>query len=120
MARTRGQGSKWIRPAKRLAVYARDGLACLYCSATLEGGAKLTLDHVLACELGGSNSESNLVTCCLSCNSAKKDASTRDWFTSLRDRGIDTTKLSRKIRVHTARRLDMAKGRELLAARKGE
>lgn len=29
-------GSKWIRPEKRLAIYHRDGFACIYCGATAE------------------------------------------------------------------------------------
>ena len=32
----------------------------------------MTLDHLLACELGGQNTAANLVTCCVSCN--------RKWF----------------------------------------
>lgn len=106
MARTRNQGSKWIRPAKRLAIYLRDGCACAYCGATLEDGAVLTLDHVLACELGGSNDESNLVTCCLSCNSSKRDLPMRAWFATLRDRGVSTDDISRRIRRLTRRDLE--------------
>ena len=66
-------GSKWIRAAKRCAIYARDGFACIYCGDSVEEGAKLSLDHVLPRELGGTHHESNLATCCLSCNSAKQD-----------------------------------------------
>lgn len=105
MARTRNQGSKWIRAAKRLAIYLRDGLACCFCGATVEDAAVLTLDHLLARELGGSNDATNLVTCCLSCNSSKQDLSMRDWFRALRDRGIDTSKLGAKIRRLTSRDL---------------
>lgn len=118
MARTRNQGSKWIRPEKRLSIYHRDGFCCAYCGAGVEDGAVLTLDHVLACELGGSNEADNLLTACLSCNSAKQDLSTRAWFATLRDKGIDTTKLGARIRRLTSKPLDIAKGRELLAARK--
>lgn len=118
MARTRNQGSKWIRPEKRLALYARDGFCCAYCGAGVEDGAALTLDHLVACELGGTNEADNLVTACLSCNSAKQDLTTRAWFATLRDRGVDTTKLGARIRRLTAKPLDLAKGRALLAARK--
>ena len=62
MGRIKGQGSKWIRPVKRLAIYARDGFACVFCGATMEQGARLTLDHVVPCLLGGDNKENNLVT----------------------------------------------------------
>lgn len=119
MARTRNQGSKWIRPAKRLAIYARDGFACAYCGATVEEGTTLTLDHVVACELGGSNEATNLVTCCLSCNSSKQDSTTREWFVALRDRGIDTAKVGPRVRRLTSKPLDMEQGHALLQARKG-
>ena len=118
MARTRNQGSKWIREDKRLALYARDGFACAYCCASIEDGARLTLDHLLACELGGSNEETNLVTCCLSCNSRKQDLTMRRWFAALRDRGVDTDKIGSRIRHLTARKLDRKLGKALLAARK--
>ena len=29
-------GSKWIRPEKRMAIYLRDGLACVYCGEGVE------------------------------------------------------------------------------------
>jgi purine nucleoside permease len=61
----------WIRQDKRLAIYLRDGLACCYCGASTEDGAQLTLDHVKAASKGGSNHESNLVTCCSRCNSSR-------------------------------------------------
>lgn len=115
--RIAGQGSKWIRPAKRLAIYHRDGFCCAYCGAAAEDGAVMTLDHVLACELGGTNEATNLVTACLSCNSAKQDLTTREWFVVLRDRGIDTGKVGPRIRRLTATALDMKAGNALLAAR---
>jgi 5-methylcytosine-specific restriction endonuclease McrA len=117
MARKRNQGSKWIRPAKRLAIYHRDGFACAYCGAHAEEGAKLTLDHIVACELGGSNEATNLITACLSCNSSKQDATTREWFEALRDFGVDTSKVGPRIRRLAAKPLDMKAGAALLAAR---
>lgn len=117
MARTRNQGSKWIRPVKRMAIYHRDGFSCAYCGATVEDGAVLTLDHLLSCELGGGNGEENLVTCCLSCNSSKRADTMREWFRTLRDRGIDTSKIGRRIRRLVKRPLDMAAARTILANR---
>ena len=67
----RTTGMNWISQHKRLACYLRDGLACAYCGAGAGQGAKLTLDHLTPYALGGSNKETNLVTCCLSCNSAR-------------------------------------------------
>lgn len=117
MARARNQGSKWIRRSTRLAIYHRDGFCCLYCGATAETGAQLTLDHVLACELGGSNEATNLVTACLSCNSAKQHRTMREWFAALRDRGVDTSAISARVRRQTARKIDRAEGRRLAALR---
>jgi len=64
-------GMNWIRQEKRLAIYLRDGCACVYCSAGVEHGERLTLDHVIAVEKGGNNESTNLVTCCDRCNGAK-------------------------------------------------
>ena len=115
--RTRGQGSKWCRPSTRQALYHRDGFACVYCAAGADEGAVLTLDHVLACELGGDNAPTNLVTACLSCNSAKRDLPTRAWFALLRDRGVDTTGLASAVRRQTRRPLDRSEGIRLAALR---
>ncbi len=64
----RTQGMNWIRKEKRLAIHLRDGCACAYCGDTVEDGAKLSLDHLTPYSLGGSNHETNLVTCCMKCN----------------------------------------------------
>lgn len=107
MARTRNQGSKWIRPDKRLAIYLRDDCRCIYCGRDHTMGAVLTLDHVVACELSDTpdNSESNLVTSCLSCNSSKQDQTMRSWYKVLRANGFDTNKVSARIRRNTAKPL---------------
>ena len=103
--RIAGQGSKWIRPVKRLAIYHRDGLSCVYCGATMEEGARLTLDHVVPCELGGDNKESNLVTACLSCNSAKQAKSLAQFLVILADKGVNPEGIAAKIRKQTGREL---------------
>ena len=63
----------WIRQEKRLAIYLRDGLACCYCGLGVESGESLSLDHLKAHSKGGSNSETNLVTCCKRCNSSRSN-----------------------------------------------
>ena len=75
----RTQGMNWIRKEKRLAIYLRDGLACPYCGDTVENGAKLSLDHLTPYSQGGSNSETNLITCCCRCNSARQDRPVHDF-----------------------------------------
>ena len=56
-----------IDPDVRWAIFQRDGYACTACGSRSD----LTLDHVHAVSLGGSNDPSNLRTMCRSCNSAK-------------------------------------------------
>ena len=119
MGRIKGQGSKWIRPVKRLALYLRDGSACVYCGRGTEDGVVLTLDHVVPCELGGGNEATNLVTACLSCNSSKQDRTAREFRVILLDRGIDADAVGAAIRRQTRRSLDryLTEARALMAAR---
>jgi len=67
-ARRPGRSSKWITPARRARVYARDGHCCVYCGAQ---DGLLGLDHLVPRVLGGSHAASNLVTACRRCNSAR-------------------------------------------------
>lgn len=71
----KNQGMNWIRQEKRLAIYIRDGLECAYCHSNIED-TKLTLDHLIPYSEGGSNDQTNLVTCCHRCNSSR---GTKDW-----------------------------------------
>src|SRR5689334_1530068 len=87
----------WIRKKKRLRIYARDKHKCVYCGA-LE---RLSLDHYR----GRSNDASNLITACLSCNSAKQGKSIRAWFALLRSRGVNTNALRMRIARALARKL---------------
>jgi len=94
-------GSKWITKARRLAIYSRDGFCCIYC----ESRANLTLDHLKPRSKGGNHKSSNLITCCLSCNSSRGD---KPWWefasgdaqkrvTVYRRRGLKVrTKLAKK------------------------
>lgn len=62
----------WIRQDKRLAIYLRDKCLCVYCGADImHPDITATLDHVTPDVQGGSNHESNLVTCCKPCNDSK-------------------------------------------------
>ena len=83
-AGNKGQGSKWIRRATRLRIYARDGCRCVWCGRDVRPGipgqagsivqvgstifAVATLDHVVPREHGGSNKPHNLITACMQCN----------------------------------------------------
>jgi hypothetical protein len=90
-------GSKWIVPSRRAAIYARDGHRCLYCGSS----EVLTLDHVN----GHSNRSENLATCCLSCNSAKRNISQRAWYKLLRIRLGITVEQTARIRNRLYRQL---------------
>jgi hypothetical protein len=109
-------GSKWIRPARRLAIYARDGFACVYCGASGDGPTPvlLTLDHWVA---GLNHSNGNLLTACRPCNSGKQNFPNRQWYKVLRSWGIDTKGLLARVRRHLARPVNVALGKRLLAAR---
>jgi hypothetical protein len=113
-ARKPGQGSKWLRRSTRFAIYHRDGFACVYCRASIES-ATLTVDHVLPCELGGTNDATNLVTACLSCNSAKRALTMREWLAFLRTRRVSTTGMAARVRYLTRKTLDRSEGRRLAA-----
>lgn len=61
--------ANWIRRDKRMAIYRRDNYSCVYCNST----DNLSLDHIIPRIKGGSNSERNLITACVSCNSERQD-----------------------------------------------
>lgn len=96
-------GSKWIRPKRRQALYTRDGRRCVYCDRS-EKDQMLTLDHVN----GHSNCSSNLVTCCLSCNSAKQNLSPRKWYRLLRQRLNLTVRDTKKIQSKIYRKMSVS------------
>ena len=72
---THQAAGQWIRADKRLAIYLRDRFTCIYCLRDLHDAdpTDITLDHIRCQSNGGSNSESNLVTCCRSCNCSRQD-----------------------------------------------
>ena len=71
----------WIRPAKRHAIYLRDGMRCVYCGCDLHDAhpQDITLDHIICRADGGSHDASNLVTCCRTCNCSRQDKPLRTW-----------------------------------------
>lgn len=80
-----GQGRKWIRDEKRLAIYLRDGMSCLWCGEGVEKFGQsspcnhLTLDHFVSRNANGNNTAANLFTACHRCNSDRKDKSALDY-----------------------------------------
>jgi len=114
-ARKPGDGSKWLRPSKRIAIYARDG-GCVYCGKTAESGAQLTVDHIVASVDGGSNADDNLVTACMGCNAAKGKRSPSQWRTHAATKGIVFSWSD--IRRQARKPLDRAAALRVLADRK--
>lgn len=114
------QGSKWIRPEKRYAIYLRDGLACAYCGAGPDDSL-LSLDHVVPHSRGGSNEATNLVTCCSRCNSSRGQRSVPNFARAVAVylNQHDTAQLIvNHVRACTRRQLDLAAAKAILAARR--
>jgi len=89
MANGKWNGSKWIRPERRLGLYIRDEFTCCYCGRNLKHAApeEINLDHLLPRNAGGGNEATNLVTSCKSCNSRRQDKPWVDYATGgARDR----------------------------------
>jgi hypothetical protein len=76
-------GMNWIRPAKRLAIYLRDGFCCGYCGKDLHRAkeGQCSLDHLTPRSQGGSNEATNLITACLKCNVARGTTPWRQYAT---------------------------------------
>lgn len=114
------QGSKWITREKRLAIYIRDGLSCVYCNASIDAGAMLTLDHIKPFSKRGKHHESNLVTACLKCNSSRGDRDLRTFVSAVAAYlNADTTPnaILNHITDCLARPLDIAAAKEIIARR---
>lgn len=58
-----------ISASTRRRIFERDAYRCRYCGAH----RNLTIDHVMPVISGGTDADDNLVTCCKSCNSRKRD-----------------------------------------------
>lgn len=109
----RTQGMNWISQHKRLAIYLRDDLACTYCGKSAD--VKLTLDHLLPYSLGGSNKETNLVTCCLTCNSARGNRPVKEFAAAVAaQRGIEADEITRRIKNIIRRVLPLAEAKQMV------
>lgn len=116
----RTQGMNWIRQEKRLAIYLRDGMACVYCGSSVEDGAKLTLDHLQAYSNGGSNETTNLVTCCHRCNSARGNRSWRSFAGKVAEylnHGISKEEIVRHITNCRNRKIDVNAAKQMMEQR---
>ena len=66
----------------RRKIFERDKYICHYCQKLLTL-LTVTLDHVVAVSEGGNNSEANLVTSCLPCNSRKNRKAVGDFLAEI-------------------------------------
>lgn len=79
------QGMHWIRDSTRYAIYYRDRnpntgkFRCLWCNIQHK---KLSLDHLLPVNMGGTNDPSNLITSCLNCNVQRRAQDYESWTDS--------------------------------------
>lgn len=112
-------GSKWIRPEKRLAIYLRDGLACCYCGQAIEdSGTSLTLDHLVPRSHGGSNEATNLVTACEKCNKSRQDRDWREFAKAVAGYlNTDPEAIIRRISSSRRRALPLAEAKALIERR---
>lgn len=109
----------WIDQTTKLAIYLRDGVACVYCG---KGGEEpetvLTLDHVRPRSRGGSDEAENLVTCCHTCKQAR---GARELQAFCRTAGefyqIDPEAVERHVRNCRQRQLPLARAKAMTARR---
>lgn len=81
--RWKGRPPRSVWWALRQAVLERDDYCCVYCGRR---GGRLTLDHMLPVSRGGLSELSNLVTACVTCNSAKGTRTPQEWLAAQQQR----------------------------------
>src|SRR5260370_27189380 len=85
--------------ALRHAIHVRERGRCFYCLRRLTPLIRC-LDHVVPRVSFGSNSYRNLVSCCLQCNSQKRDRSAGDFLRWLyRERRLTAAELAARLRA---------------------
>jgi hypothetical protein len=79
------KNSRQVDEWMRWAVWRRDKFTCVYCGETAKA---MTVDHVLAQELGGETTVENMVTSCRWCNKQKANKTIQEWFDYCKKKGI--------------------------------
>jgi len=114
------QGMNWCRQTTRLAIYLRDGLACVYCGEGIEDGIQLTLDHIRPASKGGSNKPENLATCCHKCNCSRADRPVAAFAQAVAkyvNHDVKAKDIVAHIKETTQRPLPRKEAREMIARR---
>ena len=107
----------WLPADTRLAIYVRDGFACVYCGAAFEDGTRLAIDHVLPRDLGGPDVPANLVTCCFECNGDKRNMTLATYLRHLNDYGRGSDEIFDRVYTAMHRPLKIAYAKRLLKKR---
>lgn len=111
-------GSNWIRKEKRLAIYLRDNMSCIYCRKCAEDGAELSLDHLKCRSNGGSNEADNLVCCCGACNRTRRDTPLKEWAKIVAEMvGESPEAVLIRVKKATKKRLPMTAARKMMKMR---
>jgi len=93
--------------ALRQAIHVRDRGICFYCLRRLTSLVRC-LDHVVPRVDLGRNSYRNLVSCCLECNSQKRERSAEDFLRWLyRQRRLTAVELTARLRALAAGKLPL-------------
>jgi hypothetical protein len=114
------QGGHWITPKRRLALYLRDGLACVWCCRGIEDGAQLSLDHVVCHADGGGTESGNLITCCKTCNSSRGKRSVPAFAEAVAaylNHGVIAQQVIDRVQAAVCRPVPLTEAAELLARR---
>ena len=121
MGARKHNGQKWIRNEKRLAIYLRDNLQCVWCGRSLEDEITLTLDHVIPHIEGGDNNEDNLITACKQCNSSRQDRPVKMFarvVAAYANQGLTQKSIIKKIERSLATPLPMDQAKLIIKKRK--
>jgi 5-methylcytosine-specific restriction endonuclease McrA len=80
-------------------LFARDNHCCLYCEKQFSS-MSLTRDHVVPVSKGGTDSWTNVVTACITCNAKKSDKTLSDLKLTLKKKPAVMTKAESLIHVN--------------------
>ena len=67
----------YIPPLNNLALFKRDSFICMYCGTQMPK-YKLSRDHIIPLNQGGTNEWNNVITACKRCNNQKADRTPED------------------------------------------
>lgn len=119
-----GQGQKWLRNDLRIALYIRDGLACVYCGSGIEDGTRLTMDHLVphSATEKPNNSPTNIVTACHKCNSSRGNRDYKEFAATVAgylNHGVTAEQIVEHIDTTRNQTYDRKQAKEIIARRGG-